>query len=219
MIVRIDETDITAENYSEAVSMLYGAAGTKMNIVVRRGVEDSTLPDMTRRFVEVPSVYSSMLENQIGLVVIKDFADNTPDQFTKQVDRLIDEGAQGLVFDVRGVSITSSGTSALDSVAEALDKLLPPGYSPRPSTRRDGWKTPKFPTRGRSPFRWRCSSMRRPRGSRNSSRRSSAITTRASSSARRPPGQGDDAAHLPADRRQRDRNHDGGLQPADQSEL
>lgn len=127
LIVRIDETDITAENYSEAVSMLYGAAGTKMNIVVRRGVEDSTLPDMTRRFVEVPSVYSSMLENQIGLVVIKDFADNTPDQFTKQVDRLIDEGAQGLVFDVRGVSITSSGTSALDSVAEALDKLLPSG--------------------------------------------------------------------------------------------
>lgn len=127
LIVRIDETDITAENYSEAVSMLYGAAGTKMNIVVRRGVEDSTLPDMTRRFVEVPSVYSSMLENQIGLVVIKDFADNTPDQFTKQVDRLIDEGAQGLVFDVRGVGITSSGTSALDSVAEALDKLLPSG--------------------------------------------------------------------------------------------
>lgn len=127
LIVRIDETDITAENYSEAVSMLYGAAGTKMNIVVRRGVEDSTLPDMTRRFVEVPSVYSSMLENRIGLIVIKDFADNTPDQFTKQVDRLIDEGAQGLVFDVRGVSITSSGTTALDSVAEVLDKLLPAG--------------------------------------------------------------------------------------------
>ncbi len=121
LIVNIDETDVSKDNYAEAVGMLRGEPGTKMTIVLRKGVEDTTL-EMTRRFVEVPSVNTSMLDNYIGLVTFKEFNDNTPDQFNKQINGLIDQGAAGLIFDVRGVS---SGT--LRSVAQVLDKLLPEG--------------------------------------------------------------------------------------------
>lgn len=121
LIVKIDETDITKENYTEAVGMLKGAPGTQMTIVVRKGVDESTLV-MTRRFVEVPSVSSSMLDNGVALVKIKEFNDNTPEQFSKAVDTLFDEGAQGYIFDVRDVT-----TGTRRSVAQVLDKLLPEG--------------------------------------------------------------------------------------------
>lgn len=121
LIVNIDETDVSKDNYTEAVGMLRGEPGTKMTIVLRKGVEDTTL-EITRRFVEVPSVNSSLLDNYIGLVTFKEFNDNTPDQFNKQVNSLIDQGAAGLIFDVRGVN-----TGTLRSVAQVLDKLLPEG--------------------------------------------------------------------------------------------
>ena len=113
LIVNIDETDVSKDNYTEAVGMLRGEPGTKMTIVLRKGVEDTTL-EITRRFVEVPSVNSSLLDNYIGLVTFKEFNDNTPDQFNKQVNSLIDQGAAGLIFDVRGVN-----TGTLRSVAQA----------------------------------------------------------------------------------------------------
>ena len=131
LIVKIDDTDISSENYPEAVEMLKGEPGTKMNIVVRRGVEENTL-EMTRRFVEKPSVNATMLENNIGLVKFTEFNDTTPDQFNKRVNKLIDDGAQALIFDVRGVN-----TGVLRSVAQVLDKLLPEGIIVS-STDKDG---------------------------------------------------------------------------------
>lgn len=121
LIVKVDDVDISAENYSESVVRMNGEAGTKMTIVVRKGLEDITL-DMTRRYVEIPSVISWMLPDNVGLIQITEFNELTPDQFTRNVDRLIDEGAVALVFDVRGVSV---GT--LSSVSRVLDKLLPEG--------------------------------------------------------------------------------------------
>lgn len=121
LIVKIDDVDISAENYSESARRIYGEAGTKMTIVVRKGLEDISL-DMTRRYVEVPSVISWLLPSNVGLVQITEFNALTPDQFTRHVDKLIDEGAVALVFDVRGVSV---GT--LSSVSKVLDKLLPEG--------------------------------------------------------------------------------------------
>ena len=60
LIVRIDDEDITAENYAETASRLYGEAGTTLTIILRRGVEDTSM-EMTRRFVEVPTVQGTML--------------------------------------------------------------------------------------------------------------------------------------------------------------
>ena len=121
LIVRIDDEDITAENYAETASRLYGEAGTTLTIILRRGVEDTSM-EMTRRFVEVPTVQGTMLENQVGLVQIQEFNNVTPDQFTRMVDGMIDSGAQALIFDVRGVN-----SATLYSVAQTLDRLVPEG--------------------------------------------------------------------------------------------
>lgn len=121
LIIKIDDLDVTADNYFDATNMLVGEPGTKMTITVRRGVDENVL-EMTRRAVEKPSLSSTMLANSIGLVTIREFGANATEQFIKQVDGLVDQGAQGLIFDVRNV-----GEGKLQSVAGVLDKLLPKG--------------------------------------------------------------------------------------------
>lgn len=121
LIVRVDEVDVTKDNYVQAVAMLRGEAGTKMNITLREGTNETQL-EMTRRFVEIPSVSATMLDSSIGLIRFKEFNDYTPEQFGKQVEKLIGEGAQGMIFDVRGVR---NGT--LRSVTQVLDRILPEG--------------------------------------------------------------------------------------------
>lgn len=122
LIVKIDDTDVSADNYYEAVASLRGEAGSTVSLTIRRNNEDRELPNITRRFVETPSVSSELLVDQIGLIRFSQFNNTTPDQFIKQVDALIDEGAIGLILDVRGVD-----TCTIDPVADVLDKLLPSG--------------------------------------------------------------------------------------------
>lgn len=122
LIVRIDEMDVTADNYYEATAKLRGEAGSTMSLVIRRDNEDRQIDNLTRRFVETPSVSSAMLAENVGLVTFSQFNNTTPDQFIKQVDALIDQGAVALILDVRGVD-----TCTIDPVADVLDKLLPSG--------------------------------------------------------------------------------------------
>lgn len=121
LIVKVDDLDVTNENFTEATNMLSGEPGTKMTIVVRRGVDENSL-EMTRRFVEPPSSSSTMLANSIGLITFRSFGANAPEQFIRQVDGLIDQGALGLIFDLRNVE-----QGSLASVTGVLDKLLPRG--------------------------------------------------------------------------------------------
>ncbi len=121
LIIKVDDIDVTKENYYDAVTRLKGEPGTKVSIILRKGVEDSTL-EMTRRYVEVPSVSNQLLENGVGVIKFRLFNDTTPEQFNKQVNNLIDQGATSLIFDVRDVT---SGT--LRSVSQILDTLLPKG--------------------------------------------------------------------------------------------
>lgn len=119
MIVKIDETDLTVDNVEEMIQSLQGEAGTKLDLVVRRDNVDTPYP-LTRREVEKPSVYGSLLQNGVGYVQILEFGTTTSDQFSRAVDKLVSDGAVALVFDVRG----NQGRTN-EACYRILDKLLP----------------------------------------------------------------------------------------------
>ncbi|MCI8442643.1 MAG: S41 family peptidase [Provencibacterium sp.] len=121
LIVKIDETDVTADNAEEMSEAIFGDAGTQIDLTIRRDNADTPYP-LTRRDVEKPSVYSCMTGEGIGYMQILEFGDNTADQFTRAVDRLVSEGAQALVFDVR-----NNQGGKTEPVTRILDKLLPQG--------------------------------------------------------------------------------------------
>lgn len=121
LIVKVDETDVTAENYEKMAESLKGEAGTKIGLVVRTSNDDIEM-EITRRQVEVPTVYTRMFENQVGYIRITGFSDATKDQFSRQLAKLSSDGAMSLVIDVRN---NAGGTYR--AVTGVLDVLLPEG--------------------------------------------------------------------------------------------
>ena len=121
LIVKVDDINVSFETYEEAVLALKGDPGTTVNLTVRRENVD-TLYTITRRKVDVPSVYGEMIEGNIAKLKITEFNDNTPDQFFKIFTHLRTEGASGFIFDLRN---NSGGT--VESVCRILDTLLPEG--------------------------------------------------------------------------------------------
>ena len=63
-----------------------------------------------------------MLDGNIGLIRIESFSTNVDQEFSQKLQQLLDEGAQGLVFDVR---FNPGGFVGV--LVNMLDELLPKG--------------------------------------------------------------------------------------------
>ncbi|MDD2956103.1 MAG: S41 family peptidase [Oscillospiraceae bacterium] len=121
LIVKVDEIDVNADTYNQAVEGIRGEEGTRVTLTVRRDNEDTEIP-VTRRKVNIPTVFSRLIDGNVAYIRISEFSDSTAEQFSRQVDDLIASGAQALIFDVR-----NNGGGTLTSVSAMLDKLLPRG--------------------------------------------------------------------------------------------
>ncbi len=111
-------------NTTDVVSLIKDKNINPVTIKIQRN--DETLEfKLERKIVEIESVESKVYnENnkKIGYVLINNFANNTYDQFRKNVESLEKENISGLVIDVRG----NSG-GYLHSVTNMLDMFLPKG--------------------------------------------------------------------------------------------
>jgi carboxyl-terminal processing protease len=125
LIVNIDDMDLTPENVDQMLrTRIQGEAGTKLSLVVRKGgSEDVTIPDLTRRAVAVPSVYSRVIGSEnTGYIGIRQFNDNTADQFARELRRVQEAGVQSLIIDLRDNRGSNYG-----SASRILDRLAPEG--------------------------------------------------------------------------------------------
>jgi len=133
LIIKINDVGITHDNAEMFLSSIQGEAGTRLSLLIRRGTEETLIPELTRRVVAVPSVYSRIIpETNVGYIMIKQFNDNTPDQFSRELRRVIDAGADCLIFDVR-----DNRGASMSAAVRIIDNLVPEGpiYS---ATYRDG---------------------------------------------------------------------------------
>lgn len=122
LIIKIDDTDLTPENSAKMKDAVQGEQGTRITLTVRSGNVDRT-EELTRRVVVVPSVSSRMLgDTMAGYLIITEFNTNTPDQFKREMDKLIGQGAQSLIFDLR-----DNKGGRLSATTRILDRLLPTG--------------------------------------------------------------------------------------------
>lgn len=122
IIYKVNGEEVTGVDLSEVVSRMKGIEGTTVDITIVR--EDETKPlefTITRKEIEVPTIESKMLEDNIGYITISEFDEITVEQFIAAVDSLEAKGMKGLVVDVR-----NNPGGLLDSVVKILDRLLPP---------------------------------------------------------------------------------------------
>ena len=78
--------------------------------------------DITRKIINAPTVNSEMIDERIGYLQISEFYNVTPGQFDQALAELRDQGAKGLIIDLRG---NPGGT--VTAVTEIAGRMLPEG--------------------------------------------------------------------------------------------
>lgn len=102
VVVEVDGTDVTDMELSLVVDMLRGVKDTTAHVkVYRPSIKEYKEFDITRRVVENVSVYSKMLDNNIGYIQVTQFYDNTSKEFKAAIDNFESQNVSGLIIDVR----------------------------------------------------------------------------------------------------------------------
>jgi carboxyl-terminal processing protease len=86
----------------EAVKLLRGTPGTKVNITIKRpGVEDPIPYTITRDIIKIESVPYGFMIDDIGYIRVQNFARTTRDELKEKLDRLAAQNMRGLILDLR----------------------------------------------------------------------------------------------------------------------
>ncbi|MCQ2490340.1 MAG: S41 family peptidase [Ruminococcus sp.] len=121
IITSIDGLDVKEAGFSEAMNAMRGTEGSPVTLTVRRDGKEQEY-SFVRRSIEVKTVKSEMLGSGIGYIKITSFKQNTPEQFIAALERLTTNGAESLIFDLRG-----NNGGIISALQECLDPLLPEG--------------------------------------------------------------------------------------------
>ena len=88
-IVKINNTQVQGKSLSEAVDLMRGPVGSGIELTVRRiGEKKALVFNIVREVIQVQSVKSEVLEDDIGYIRLTSFNDNSSDQIEKQIKKL-----------------------------------------------------------------------------------------------------------------------------------
>lgn len=124
LIVGAEGKTLDKDGYSETIAAVSGDEGTMAHITIQRAQTGETeTVEMERKTVEATMASGWMLsDGKTGFVRIYNFRRGSETQIEQAVQRLTEQGAERLVFDVR-----NNPGGSVDSVCKALDRLLPEG--------------------------------------------------------------------------------------------
>ena len=123
LIESINGTDTEGMTSSQAVELISQSESDEITMSLYREETEETLEvSIVKETVEMQSVNSRMLENQVGYIQITEFTGVTASQFQTAYEELTAQGMQKLVIDLRG-----NPGGLVDSVCDTLSQILPEG--------------------------------------------------------------------------------------------
>ncbi|MCR5398614.1 MAG: S41 family peptidase [Lachnospiraceae bacterium] len=123
LIYMVDGEDVSAMDTNEVVSRVRGPEGSTVHMsLVRQGSDDLIEVDIVREQIESDTVYSEMLEDNIGYIQIEEFDTVTFEQFVDALAVLKGQGAKGIIIDVR-----SNPGGNLDTACDIARYIIPEG--------------------------------------------------------------------------------------------
>ena len=88
-IVKIDDTQVQGKSLSEAVELMRGPVGSGIQLTVRRSGEKKALTfSIIREIIQIQSVKSDLIEENIGYVRLTSFNENSAEQIKKRIKEL-----------------------------------------------------------------------------------------------------------------------------------
>jgi carboxyl-terminal processing protease len=123
-VLEVDGDSLQGLDLQEAVNKIRGEKGTTVTLSVKRpGVSEELKIDVTRDEIPVETVYADTKEvdgKKAGVLEITSFSESTADEFKTALDKLEQEGIEGLTIDVRG-----NPGGILTTVEDILKNFVP----------------------------------------------------------------------------------------------
>jgi carboxyl-terminal processing protease len=125
LITAVDGRSLTGKSSQEATTLIKGKAGTPVALTVVTGKQPPRTVRLRRARVDVPVVTSEMKQSggtKIAHVTLSSFTSGAHGEVRKAVDRLLKDGAQGVVLDLR-----DNGGGLLNEAVLTASIFIPEG--------------------------------------------------------------------------------------------
>ncbi len=100
ILYKVEDLYVNSSTINDAVDIMRGTPGTSVHVVFLRGTEEIEY-DLIRAQITVNRIESGMLSEEIGYIYLYEFAGDCAAEFEKAVKSLKDQGAKGLIIDLR----------------------------------------------------------------------------------------------------------------------
>lgn len=121
-VLAVNGTDVTGKQLQEVTGMLRGEAGTSVTVTLRRQGQAPFSVTVTRQQIQLPTLQSSLLDEDTGYIRILSFSENADSEFDKALADLQEKGIRSLVLDVRG-----NGGGIMGPALNIADRFLKNG--------------------------------------------------------------------------------------------
>ena len=100
ILVTVEDLDVTVYTLQEAVDIMRGVVGESVHLSVLRDNEILEF-DVERAVIHINRVSSMMLDENVGYILLYEFAGDCAESFKTHLDSLIGQGMKALIFDLR----------------------------------------------------------------------------------------------------------------------
>ena len=102
-IVKINDSQVQGKTLSQAVELMRGPVGSKIEITVRRiGIKKAIIFNITREIIEVKSVKSKIIDENVGYIRLTSFNENSSNQEKEKITKFKkDKNIEKYILDLR----------------------------------------------------------------------------------------------------------------------
>ena len=100
IVLAVDGKSVNGSTLQDEVGKVRGEPGTKVTLTLKRGDRTFDLT-ITRAKIVQREVETKMLDGKIGYIALHGFSSGSADQFHTSLQKLLDDGATSIVFDLR----------------------------------------------------------------------------------------------------------------------
>lgn len=141
-ITKVEGKSTANMTVDDIVASIKGDEGTEVTVTVQKsGSNAETDVKLTRRMIDIQTVYSELLDGKFGYIQLTSFNEGCSEKFISHMNDLIDKGARSLIIDLRG------NGGGLTKEAEIIANALLPKNSVVYSTKNKAGKTDVIKTK------------------------------------------------------------------------
>ncbi len=122
VITAVDGVSVAGEGREQGAQLIAGEEGADVALTLLGADGAERTVTCTRATLRSPSAAGRMLEGDVGYVKLSNFYSGAADSFRQEVDALVEQGAAGLIIDLRG-----DPGGYIAELTDILDYLLPEG--------------------------------------------------------------------------------------------